>query len=461
MIRRPETDIRAHSNFALETGSSSGYTSIMAARNRNNPFRTTAGNGHISSQHSTDMAHEHGFQGYPAGSARHFNVDAISSQGGCTSPMNMEHRTYLSSGHVQQWAADNDNGSHLLPDQRSTRNTEINLDMDDSHDMIRSFSVSQYDASHLSLQAANGVYQPMEYSTSLSNAGLYLSTAVDTGSGIPAPFVFRGTSASQYDTATEGAWPLDGEQTHPASVPFDDLYVDAVDMPYSLSSQGGNFDYLNSWPYGSVAPADSFNDAALAPPVHAISMSPLSSATADLSVSSSYSPSSLLAPPSGSPISSITHGDESGLDTNMIADDDCRPSPRFSIGEAMLASIPPDYSNEPDNLSRSVSTAVSPSDSGTVTESFCRITRPSGSSQRPIVPSVGAAASGHQYEEIYMVSPSGDALRRRPSAEMDVTPAREHELYHAVPSDDGLYHCPFEGQENCAHKPTKLKCNYE
>ena len=40
--------------------------------------------------------------------------------------------------------------------------------------------------------------------------------------------------------------------------------------------------------------------------------------------------------------------------------------------------------------------------------------------------------------------------------------ARDHDLYKkATPFEDGLYHCPWEGQANCNHKPEKLKCNYE
>lgn len=40
--------------------------------------------------------------------------------------------------------------------------------------------------------------------------------------------------------------------------------------------------------------------------------------------------------------------------------------------------------------------------------------------------------------------------------------ARDHPLYKsAACQPDGLYHCPWEGDENCNHKPEKLKCNYE
>jgi hypothetical protein len=49
----------------------------------------------------------------------------------------------------------------------------------------------------------------------------------------------------------------------------------------------------------------------------------------------------------------------------------------------------------------------------------------------------------------------------RSSLEIDNT-ARDHSLYQNVtPEADGLYHCPWEGQDNCQHKPEKLKCNYE
>ena len=51
-------------------------------------------------------------------------------------------------------------------------------------------------------------------------------------------------------------------------------------------------------------------------------------------------------------------------------------------------------------------------------------------------------------------------LSRRPTN--DSESARDHELYKsAMPAEDGLFHCPWEGKDNCNHKPEKLKCNYE
>ncbi|CAK7197394.1 hypothetical protein SEUCBS139899_000040 [Sporothrix eucalyptigena] len=40
--------------------------------------------------------------------------------------------------------------------------------------------------------------------------------------------------------------------------------------------------------------------------------------------------------------------------------------------------------------------------------------------------------------------------------------ARDHPLYKsATCQPDGFYHCPWEGKDNCNHKPEKLKCNYD
>jgi hypothetical protein len=49
----------------------------------------------------------------------------------------------------------------------------------------------------------------------------------------------------------------------------------------------------------------------------------------------------------------------------------------------------------------------------------------------------------------------------RSSLEIDNT-ARDHPLYQNVSTHaDGLYHCPWENDQSCQHKPEKLKCNYE
>ncbi|KAI1854903.1 hypothetical protein JX265_002542 [Neoarthrinium moseri] len=53
------------------------------------------------------------------------------------------------------------------------------------------------------------------------------------------------------------------------------------------------------------------------------------------------------------------------------------------------------------------------------------------------------------------------AFTRRSSGDGEST-ARDHPLYkNAMPKADGLFHCPWEGDASCNHKPEKLKCNYD
>ncbi|KUI59194.1 Zinc finger protein ZIC 5 [Cytospora mali] len=59
-------------------------------------------------------------------------------------------------------------------------------------------------------------------------------------------------------------------------------------------------------------------------------------------------------------------------------------------------------------------------------------------------------------EQVSLVGWNG----RQPVSEGET--ARDHPLYkNAYPKPDGLFHCPWEGQANCNHKPEKLKCNYD
>ncbi|KAJ8133285.1 hypothetical protein O1611_g351 [Lasiodiplodia mahajangana] len=61
-------------------------------------------------------------------------------------------------------------------------------------------------------------------------------------------------------------------------------------------------------------------------------------------------------------------------------------------------------------------------------------------------------------DDMFALPPS---FSRRPSNDGESS-ARDHPLYkNAYPKPDGLFHCPWEGQASCNHKPEKLKCNYD
>ncbi|KAI1173294.1 hypothetical protein F4777DRAFT_456560 [Nemania sp. FL0916] len=66
--------------------------------------------------------------------------------------------------------------------------------------------------------------------------------------------------------------------------------------------------------------------------------------------------------------------------------------------------------------------------------------------------------NGHVLAEDMFLSSS---YARRPSGEGESS-ARDHPLYkNAYTKADGLFHCPWEGESSCNHKPEKLKCNYD
>jgi hypothetical protein len=62
-------------------------------------------------------------------------------------------------------------------------------------------------------------------------------------------------------------------------------------------------------------------------------------------------------------------------------------------------------------------------------------------------------------------NPNSEILLRQLSPVLDgadIGNPREHPLYlRATTGPDGLYHCPWEADSSCNHKPEKLKCNYE
>jgi len=63
-------------------------------------------------------------------------------------------------------------------------------------------------------------------------------------------------------------------------------------------------------------------------------------------------------------------------------------------------------------------------------------------------------------DEDELLSPS-DAAEAKTMEEEQGKVARSHPLYQAQPDENGKYHCPNEGKQGCAHKPTPLKCNYD
>ena len=180
-----------------------------------------------------------------------------------------------------------------------------------------------------------------------------------------------------------------------------------------------------------------------------------SSAPMEPSLPSSYSRPSLLSKNFGSPISQSSHEDFSSNASN----EESMLSPLSLGGPAQGAYHAPLFDPQYDTA-RFVShepPLYSPSN-----EIFSNSTlRPSNGFPRPSLANMPYPVSCDPHS-VSMVGPSMDMqMYRRMSGESDNTTARNNALYHVGPREDGLYHCPFEAEGECGHKPEKLKCNYE
>jgi hypothetical protein len=77
-------------------------------------------------------------------------------------------------------------------------------------------------------------------------------------------------------------------------------------------------------------------------------------------------------------------------------------------------------------------------------------------------PTTAALSLDDELNASYLAMMSADDMQSRRSTLSDGESARDHPYYKmAAPGPDGLYHCPFEGDPSCNHKPEKLKCNYD
>ncbi|KAI9720289.1 MAG: hypothetical protein M1828_005752 [Chrysothrix sp. TS-e1954] len=88
--------------------------------------------------------------------------------------------------------------------------------------------------------------------------------------------------------------------------------------------------------------------------------------------------------------------------------------------------------------------------------------RSSSTLKRPNIGGRASVSTASQVsEEAHVSSPESVPQENRSEDDDDFIQGRNSDVYDAKPHADGLYHCYFEGKEDCPHEPTKLKCNYE
>ncbi|KAL8872069.1 MAG: hypothetical protein Q9174_002238 [Haloplaca sp. 1 TL-2023] len=220
----------------------------------------------------------------------------------------------------------------------------------------------------------------------------------------------------------------------------------AEEMTYSTSSAsylpyGGSHDceprYFG-WPSGNFLPEDETSQAMYPHGSNGAAWSPVLGT--DPSVSSSYSRSSFLAMQPHTPLSPLAQEPNWPAGQGHGHEDDLGFCPAFSLGEAF--SLPAGCRMDHDD---GMSTL-----------------KPNRSAQRAPVAGMDMWTPEDSHSADF-AGPSFVDLTyaRRPSDNENTTTAREHPLYRVGPKEDGLYHCPFAGSQDCTHKAEKLKCNYE
>ncbi|KAL8815718.1 MAG: hypothetical protein Q9223_005171 [Gallowayella weberi] len=226
--------------------------------------------------------------------------------------------------------------------------------------------------------------------------------------------------------------------SYPTSTAEDMVYSTAT-ASYLPYGGGNHFEpRYPDLPSGMFLPEEEFPKADYPCGSHSVAWSPL--LATDPSVSSSFSRSSYLAMQSSTPLSPVaqepdwlaTHGFGQEEETGLY--------PAFSLGEPFPIPAGCQVAQHDDM-------------------STLRPTRPF---QRAPVSGMDLWTQGECHPPMYPGPSYVDlTLPRRSSDFETTTTAREHPLYQVGPKDDGLYHCPFAGAEDCSHKPEKLKCNYD
>lgn len=135
------------------------------------------------------------------------------------------------------------------------------------------------------------------------------------------------------------------------------------------------------------------------------------------------------------------------------------PLPEPQMVSTTSSPLEYDYSPSLESLSPNVQDYPDISDIPPYTASDRVLRKPIGPRQSKVTSDM--AARNQRFPGTSEGSDQSMRFVGRSNLEVDNT-ARDHPYYHNVSVQaDGLYHCPWEGQEGCSHKPEKLKCNYE
>lgn len=433
--------------------STKSNTSKMAIRRKNSPPSGERVTEKISGKQGRESVNHPKDQDSPAVPVGTYANEYFPFRNGslvsCLDHGSSDHRTFFNpSSKVEQWVANSASGPDAFL-QFASYDHAGGMNGSDSSlpgavpEIPGSFSVSRSTVSRVSLQHSAQFAEPhgsmMNYDDMCTaNAASRIDSSLELSQGL------------EYD----GNVDFSGEQYHhdlwSYQAPVDDesLFSNSA----AVHSIGGNESGLCSeWRPAPFQASDELLSAPIPCASQSVAWSPL---LVDPSVSSSYSQSqsSLLVPQPNTPLSPATQEDPWCATQRGNSEEETGLYPQFSIGDAVNFP-PPAYPDGNIRFVRHLSYRQIQSD-----KLYSTLKPPRVFQQRAPISSIDSWPQCEVSGQVYMASTFPNQRR---SSEGETTTAREHPLYHVGPRDDGLYHCPFAGDEDCTHKPEKLKCNYE
>ena len=378
---------------------------------------------------------------------------------GSTSMTSSDHRTLFNDpAQVRQWAANSATGSDTLVDVPGYHQCSGSYGIDPSMTTVApqmpgSVSVLCSDVSQIS-------FPHLTHIPETNGAGINYNTFLPTAAGNTASPINPGLRFHPFQDIDADGGTLDEQYPRdfwqfPTTDTADGIFTNqAASNALAMGGRNDDSGYRSGWPMTPVQAGDEILSTGVPCTSYPLACSPLSAV--DPSVSSSFSHSSFLGPQPNTPISPEFH--ESTWSTEQPGTlEESAMFPAFTIGDSVEVSFPSERVNDQVDMLRFVGHATSPSCLSNMSYSTLKAPRPF---QRAPISNIEMWPPTEPTSQEPMSSPFIDMAQRR-SSEGEATTAREHPLYQVGPSDDGLYHCPFAGKEDCSHKPEKLKCNYE
>ncbi|KAL8919979.1 MAG: hypothetical protein Q9208_006547 [Pyrenodesmia sp. 3 TL-2023] len=354
-----------------------------------------------------------------------------------------EHRTFYDDPvSVRQWAAETDPNASVDFTEHGLQDASFGADAANvcyASQYQGSFPVSYPGVSHVPFPVTNG-FQGEDFSAACTYpdpSGM----AQNFGDALGLETYCGSDSMKNYD-----AW------AYPTPTAEDMTYSTSTMSGLPYSGDGSAEPRFSDWSTGLVLSGNETCRENILGGSQPLAWSPI--LATDPSVSSSYSRGSYLPMQINTPLSPVAQEADWPMDLPTCLEETAF-YPAFSLGEPSQAAAYPPNHQDP---MRWVYNVISESN----TDDQRSTVKPSRSFQRAPLPGMDLWTQEDSQNQAHNSPAFVDLTHTRRSSDVETTTtAREHPLYQVGPKEDGLYHCPFAGSEDCSHKPEKLKCNYE